>query len=209
MRLLLLTALALLQPLIFRLLLGLFGPKVRLTTGIKELIVFPLLQTETKKKERRLHHENVPGIDYEIHLGSIQNRPPMKQGLSTDQSRMSLQVAVALNPDLFQFSREQQELLKTLGDHEVLTLIQAGYGVAYIGTHDQNVYAADSQSGAKLWSHPTRDHVYSSPAITNGVLYLGSEDQRVYAFHVLGKIPSPRVRCRVVGEKYYREAGEI
>ena len=55
-------------------------------------------------------------------------------------------------------------------------------GVVYIGSYDDNVYALNARTGAKLWSYATGYLVYSSPAVANGVVYVGSHDEKVYAF---------------------------
>ena len=59
-------------------------------------------------------------------------------------------------------------------------------GVVYVGSYDDNVYALNATSGAKLWSYPTGRAVISSPAVANGVVYVGSYDGNVYAFDQQG-----------------------
>jgi outer membrane protein assembly factor BamB len=54
-------------------------------------------------------------------------------------------------------------------------------GVVYVGSFDNNVYALDARTGAKLWSYTTGAGVYSSPAVADGVVYVGSFDNNVYA----------------------------
>ena len=56
-------------------------------------------------------------------------------------------------------------------------------GVAYIGSNDDNVYALNASTGAKLWSFATGESVYSSPAVVNGVVYVGSFDHNLYALN--------------------------
>ena len=49
------------------------------------------------------------------------------------------------------------------------------HGVVYVGSLDNNVYALNAKTGARLWSYATGSSVYnSSPAVANGVVYLGS-----------------------------------
>jgi outer membrane protein assembly factor BamB len=55
-------------------------------------------------------------------------------------------------------------------------------GVVYVGSEDNNVYALNAKTGAKLWSYSTGSFVESSPAVANGVVYVGSDDGKVYAF---------------------------
>ena len=59
-------------------------------------------------------------------------------------------------------------------------------GVVYVGSLDDNVYALNATTGAKLWSYPTGSYVDSSPAVANGVVYVGSYDDNVYAFDQQG-----------------------
>jgi hypothetical protein len=55
-------------------------------------------------------------------------------------------------------------------------------GVVYVGDADNNVYALDVTTGAKLWNYTTGSSIlFASPAIVNGVVYVGSEDWNVYA----------------------------
>jgi hypothetical protein len=54
-------------------------------------------------------------------------------------------------------------------------------GVVYVGSHDGNLYALDTVSGAELWSFGTGNLVYSSPAVADGVVYVGCEDFNLYA----------------------------
>jgi outer membrane protein assembly factor BamB len=56
-------------------------------------------------------------------------------------------------------------------------------GVVYVGSEDQNVYALNASTSAKLWSYATGDRVASSPAVANGVVYVGSFDYNVYALN--------------------------
>ena len=56
-------------------------------------------------------------------------------------------------------------------------------GVVYFGSDDDNVYALNAVTGAKLWSYTTGSAVQtSSPAVVNGMVYVGSNDGKVYAF---------------------------
>jgi outer membrane protein assembly factor BamB len=54
-------------------------------------------------------------------------------------------------------------------------------GVAYIGSHDDNVYALTADHGREVWSFPIRGPVDSSPAVAAGVVYIGSDDSNLYA----------------------------
>ncbi len=54
-------------------------------------------------------------------------------------------------------------------------------GIVYFGSEDQNVYALNANTGAKLWSYTTDSSVDSSPAVSKGVVYIGSFTGNVYA----------------------------
>jgi outer membrane protein assembly factor BamB len=56
-------------------------------------------------------------------------------------------------------------------------------GVVYVGSGDNNVYALNASTGAKLWTYATGGGVSSSPAVANGVVYIGSGDNNVYALN--------------------------
>ncbi len=55
-------------------------------------------------------------------------------------------------------------------------------GVVYIGSQDGNIYAYNSETGAKVWSASAGDTIISSPAVSNGIVYVGSFDRYLYAF---------------------------
>jgi outer membrane protein assembly factor BamB len=57
--------------------------------------------------------------------------------------------------------------------------------MVYVGSADNNVYALDASTGAKLWSYTTGFFVESSPAVANGVVYVGSDypDSKVCALN--------------------------
>ena len=54
-------------------------------------------------------------------------------------------------------------------------------GVVYVGSDDNNTYALDATTGAKLWNYTTGGWVPSSPAVANGIVYVQSCDGYVYA----------------------------
>jgi outer membrane protein assembly factor BamB len=49
-------------------------------------------------------------------------------------------------------------------------------GVVYVGSLDNNVYALNASTGAKLWNYTTGGAVFSSPAVVNGVVHVGSDN---------------------------------
>ena len=65
----------------------------------------------------------------------------------------------------------------------VFSSLAVANGVVYVGSLDNNVYALNAKSGAKLWSYATGNQIYSSPAVANGVVYVGSADNKVYALN--------------------------
>jgi outer membrane protein assembly factor BamB len=52
----------------------------------------------------------------------------------------------------------------------------------YVGSDDNNVYALNARTGAKLWSYASGNAVDSAPSVANGVVYVSSEDVKVYVF---------------------------
>lgn len=54
-------------------------------------------------------------------------------------------------------------------------------GTVYVGSHDNNVYALDAETGDKKWLFKTEGCVMSSPAVVDGTVYFGSFDNHVYA----------------------------
>jgi len=54
-------------------------------------------------------------------------------------------------------------------------------GTVYVGSHDDNVYAIDADSGDEQWRFETGNDVRSSPAVVDGTVYVGSSDGVVYA----------------------------
>jgi outer membrane protein assembly factor BamB len=66
---------------------------------------------------------------------------------------------------------------------QVLSSPEVVNGVIYFGSDDDNVYALNASTRAKLWSYGTGDEVHSSPAVVNGVVYVGSVDHNVYALN--------------------------
>ncbi|HYK37120.1 PQQ-binding-like beta-propeller repeat protein [Alloacidobacterium sp.] len=90
-------------------------------------------------------------------------------------------------------------------------------GVVYVGSLDNNVYALDASTGAKLWSYATGNYVDTSPAVANGVVFVSSDDNNLYALNAstgallwkflhgssLGEFSSPAV---VNGAVYFGSA---
>jgi hypothetical protein len=57
------------------------------------------------------------------------------------------------------------------------------YGIVYVGSFDDNVYALNATTGACVWKYATGNYVISSPAVANGIVYVGSYDDNVYALN--------------------------
>jgi outer membrane protein assembly factor BamB len=64
-------------------------------------------------------------------------------------------------------------------------------GVVYVGSDDNNLYALNATTGAKLWSYTTGGYVDSSPSVVKGVVYVGSDDGNVYAIGSAAAATSP------------------
>jgi len=67
-------------------------------------------------------------------------------------------------------------------------------GTVYIGSFDSALYALDPDTASVLWTFPTTDHIYSSPALgvdeekNTNALYFGSADGTLYALNTLGDL---------------------
>jgi len=59
----------------------------------------------------------------------------------------------------------------------------AADGVVYVGSQDENVYALNAATGAKIWSFRTGGGVVPSAAVADGMVYVGSDDRNVYALN--------------------------
>ena len=55
-------------------------------------------------------------------------------------------------------------------------------GVVIVGSDDNNTYALNATTGAKLWNFTTGGSA-ESPAVANGLVYVGSFDNNVYAIN--------------------------
>ena len=64
-------------------------------------------------------------------------------------------------------------MFQTAG-HNVWAGPSVAGGVVYVGGDDQNLYALDAGSGAKLWSFNAGTPIVNAPAVVNGVVYLGA-----------------------------------
>ena len=51
----------------------------------------------------------------------------------------------------------------------------------YVGSFDSKLYALDAKTGVPRWTFQTRDHIYSSPALSEDTVYIVSTDGSVYA----------------------------
>jgi outer membrane protein assembly factor BamB len=51
----------------------------------------------------------------------------------------------------------------------------------YVGSSAGRLYALDRVGGHVVWSFPTGDNVWTSPAVVDGVVYFGSHDGFIYA----------------------------
>ena len=54
-----------------------------------------------------------------------------------------------------------------------------------VGSEDGNLYAYDAEIGGNpLWTFPTGDKIWSTPALKGGLAYFGSHDHNVYAVNL-------------------------
>jgi len=56
-------------------------------------------------------------------------------------------------------------------------------GKVFIGSDDQNIYALNAATGAKIWNYTTKAAVWSSPAVADGKVFVGSLDHTLYALN--------------------------
>ena len=56
-------------------------------------------------------------------------------------------------------------------------------GVLYVGGENNNLYALNATTGAKLWTYTAAGEFSASPAVANGVVYDGSSDGLVHAIN--------------------------
>jgi len=56
-------------------------------------------------------------------------------------------------------------------------------GTVYVGSDDNNTYALNATTGAKVWDYTTASWVESPPAVANTAVYMGNwaPDTNVYA----------------------------
>ena len=64
---------------------------------------------------------------------------------------------------------------------QVISSPAIAYGLVYVGSTDQNLYAIDVQTGKEKWKFHTDSSVTSSPAVSAGFVYFNSYDGNLYA----------------------------
>ncbi len=64
-------------------------------------------------------------------------------------------------------------MFQTAG-HNVWAGPSVAGGVVYVGADDQNLYALNAATGAKLWSFNAGTPIVNAPAVVGGVVYLGA-----------------------------------
>jgi outer membrane protein assembly factor BamB/tRNA A-37 threonylcarbamoyl transferase component Bud32 len=68
-------------------------------------------------------------------------------------------------------------------EDEIRSSPVAHRGIVYVGAHDNNLYALNTQDGSFRWKYPTERKIVSSPAIADSenLVVFGSLDQLLYA----------------------------
>jgi outer membrane protein assembly factor BamB len=56
--------------------------------------------------------------------------------------------------------------------------------VVYVGSHDQNLYAIDAESGLEKWRFETKGPIISTPAVNSENVYIYSGDGYLYAVNI-------------------------
>lgn len=70
-------------------------------------------------------------------------------------------------------------------------------GTVYFGSADDNLYAVNVTTGAKVWSFKTGAAITdSSPAVANGIVYIGSTDDYLYAVNATTGAQSWKFKTR-------------
>lgn len=64
---------------------------------------------------------------------------------------------------------------------QVISSPGIAYGLVYIGSTDQNLYAIDLQTGKEKWKYRSESSISSSPAVSAGLVYFTSYDGNLYA----------------------------
>ncbi len=58
--------------------------------------------------------------------------------------------------------------------------------MVFVGSEDGNLYAYDAEFGGNpLWTFPSGDKIWSTPALQDGLAYFGSHDHNVYAVNLV------------------------
>src|SRR5581483_5959250 len=66
---------------------------------------------------------------------------------------------------------------------QVISSPAIAYGLVYVGSTDQNLYAIDVQTGKEKWKFATESSITSSPAVFAGLVYFASYDGNLYALN--------------------------
>jgi outer membrane protein assembly factor BamB len=60
--------------------------------------------------------------------------------------------------------------------HRTISTVGVHKGIVYAADYDGRMHAVDAKTGAGLWKHDTRSHIWGSPLVVNNRVLLGNED---------------------------------
>lgn len=87
------------------------------------------------------------------------------------------------NGTLYAISEDQSILwvFNTNNAQPIYSTVAIFNDLIFFGSLDRYIYAVD-MNGTMIWSYPTGNYIYASPAIgTDGTVYIGSYDYKLYA----------------------------
>jgi outer membrane protein assembly factor BamB len=63
-----------------------------------------------------------------------------------------------------------------------LSTVAVSGGIVFAADYPGFLHALDAETGATLWSHDTKAHIWGSPLVADGKVYLGNEDGSCFVF---------------------------
>ncbi len=72
---------------------------------------------------------------------------------------------------------------------KIWTTPAIGDRTVFVGSHDQNIYAVDLETGAEKWRHSTGGTVVAKPLIYRDMVVVGSFDRKLYALDADDGVP--------------------
>ena len=79
--------------------------------------------------------------------------------------------------------------VSTIAPRGTLTRPVVGYGMVFVGSDYEYIYALDAATGELVWAFESWGNVRLSPVLADGVLYFASSDYHVYALDAITGSP--------------------